>query len=93
MEILVRKKSDQAGTEQFTSLVDTAVYTRYVQWCIYTIFRDPYHVGICVYGLTAIGMHLHIVQGFAAGRWLFIRDSHHMPEQKVSRLMLWAFHT
>ncbi|KAL0052967.1 hypothetical protein WJX82_010519 [Trebouxia sp. C0006] len=28
MEILVRKKSDQAGTEQFTSLVDTAVYTR-----------------------------------------------------------------
>ena len=29
MEILVRKKSDQAGTEQFTSLVDTAVYTRY----------------------------------------------------------------
>ncbi|KAL0038505.1 hypothetical protein WJX77_008798 [Trebouxia sp. C0004] len=28
MEILVRKKSDQAGTQQFTSLVDTAVYTR-----------------------------------------------------------------
>ena len=28
MEILVRKKCDQAGVEQFTSLVDTAVYTR-----------------------------------------------------------------
>ena len=38
MEILVRKKSDQAGTEQFTSLVDTAVYTRYVQWHSHTMF-------------------------------------------------------
>ncbi len=37
MEILVRKKSDQAGTEQFTSFVDTAVYTRYAQLRLYTM--------------------------------------------------------
>lgn len=49
---------------------------------------DPYRVGIRMYGLTAIGLHLHIVQGFAAGRWLFSCASHHVPEQKVSRLVL-----
>ena len=38
IEILVRKKSDQAGTEQFTSLVDTAVYTRYAQWRSHAMF-------------------------------------------------------
>jgi len=48
--------------------------------------------GICIYGLTAIEMHGHIVQGFAAGRWIFICDSH-VPEQKVSRLMLRPFHS
>ena len=31
----MRKKSDQPGSEQFTSLVDTAVYTRYI--CILTM--------------------------------------------------------
>lgn len=33
MQILVQKKSDQAGVQQFTSLVDTAVYTRYAPFC------------------------------------------------------------
>ena len=32
MQILVHKKSEQPGVQQFTSLVDTAVYTRYIAW-------------------------------------------------------------
>ena len=39
MDILVRKKSDQPGAEHFTSLVDTAVYTRWACVHVHTYIQ------------------------------------------------------